>query len=478
MNKQLILRVLQKVDNFKDLERNVYQLICKMTREVLEELLTIIDEILMKSRDKEVLEHKDIKKRELKTLFGTIKLERRYYEDLNGNYHFLLDEYLGLPKNDRQSPALKETSFKLVKELSYRKTAEKLEETLDVSTSHSTIHKWVQDLGERIRKKREQKRKRLFDFGLVPESNKKRKEVNHLYTEVDGIHVSLQREEKDRGEIKLGICYEGWEKKHPMSDEYLVINKGVFGGVFDSDVFWEDVTTYLYENYQFNCESVTLLNGDAAPWIAKGVEFIPDITAWSLDSFHWNQKIRELLGRSKFVPDVYKAIRKNDKELLIEVLNKAESYRRKKKDKKKVRKLKKYLINHWVNIQSFEDRDIDVAEDMRGMGTIESNIDKILGIRVKNQGMSWTKPGLKNIAALIIADRNNELEFKINQKDWEFKELPIKESKQKIRKDNTRDESEVISASMPALKGPDADKYWAKVLKILGSWETHNPAVI
>jgi len=64
---------------------------------------------------------------------------------------------------------------------------------------------------------------------------------------------------------------------------------------------------------------------------------------------------------------------------------------------------------------------------MIGIVTTESNIDKRLVIRVNNQNVSWTKEGLKNTLTLIIADRNNELEFKISQRDGEYKELSVKE---------------------------------------------------
>lgn len=478
MNKNYILRIIQDVDNFKDLEQEIFKTICQKAQKTLKEVLIIIDDKLMELRNKDVLKNKDTKKREIKTMFGVVELKRRYYKDINGDYHFLLDEYLGIPENERQSPALKEIALKLVKDLSYRKSAEKIEKIIDVKTSHSTIHNWVQKLGKKIRRKKEEKRKNLFQAGLIPGNNEPRKVVNHLFMEVDGVHVNLQREEKDKGEIKIGICYEGWEKKHPMSDEYITVKKNVFGGVFKSDIFWEEATTHLYENYQFNSETVTLLNGDGAPWIGKGIELIPDITAWSLDDFHWNRKIRQLLGRSRFVPGVYQAIREDNKKRLVEVLNKAKSYRQKKKDKNKIEELKKYLLKHWKNIKSFEDRDIDLPEDMRGMGAIESNVDKILVVRVKNEGMSWTIEGLKNLAAIIIADRNNELELMINRSNWEFKETPVRKGNRILHTEPSRDESEVISASMPALRGPDSGKDWIEILRALGSWETNNPAVI
>lgn len=479
MKIELIISIIQEVDNFKDLERKLFEFICLKTIKALEETLLLIDEKLKEERDKEVLKNKGFRKRKIKTLFGVIELKRRYYKDSNGDYHYLLDEYLGIPANDRQSPALKEVAFELIQDLSYRKSAEKVEEILGVSTSHSTIHNWVQDLGERIRRKRAEKRERLFEAGLLPESDKKREEVDHLFMEVDGVHISLQREEKDRGEIKIGIFYQGWEKKHPMSDEFLVADKRVFGGLFASDVFWQEATTNLYENYHFDSNSITYLNGDAAPWIVRGPEIMPSITAWSLDGFHWNRKIIKLLGRSRYVPKVYQAIRADDKEMLVQVLNKAKSYRKKKKDKKKVEDLKEYLLEYWENIKPFEKRGIEVPDEMRGMGAIESNVDKILVVRVKNEGMSWTIEGLKNLVALIIAARNNELEFKINKRDWEFKELPeIKEGNRSLQTEPSRDELEVISASMPALEGPMAGKDWTDGLREIGSWETNNPAVL
>jgi len=76
------------------------------------------------------------------------------------------------------------------------------------------------------------------------------------------------------------------------------------------------------------------------------------------------------------------------------------------------------LLEYWENIKSFEERGINVPDKMRGMGAIESNVDKILVVTVKNEGMSWTIERLKNLVALIIAARNNELEFKINKRDW------------------------------------------------------------
>jgi len=160
--KECIYMILENVDNFKELEEEIYQLVCSLVIEKIKEVLKEIDDVIKDSRDKEIFEIKDMKERTIKTLFGSITIKRRYYEDPQGNYHYLLDEYLNLPSNDRQSPDLKEAAIKLIKDESYRKSAQKIEELLGVSTSHSAIHNWVQKLGEKIKKESQKKSDNLF----------------------------------------------------------------------------------------------------------------------------------------------------------------------------------------------------------------------------------------------------------------------------------------------------------------------------
>jgi len=68
--------------------------------------------------------------------------------------------------------------------------------------------------------------------------------------------------------------------------------------------------------------------------------------------------------------------------MLVQVLNKAESYLKKENDKKKVEELKNFLLK---NIKSLEERGIDVPAEMHRVGV---NVYKILLIRIKNEGMS------------------------------------------------------------------------------------------
>lgn len=68
----------------------------------------------------------------------------------------------------------------------------------------------------------------------MPAGNGEKKETKYLFTEADGTYINLQKEDKKRGEIKLGITYETGQKRHPISKEHKLVNKKYYGGVFDS----------------------------------------------------------------------------------------------------------------------------------------------------------------------------------------------------------------------------------------------------
>jgi len=468
MLKESILMVLQNSDDFKELEEKIYKLICETVRNKLKEVLELIDEEIMKNRDKEVFKNKDKKSRTIKTIVGPIELERRYYRDIQGNYHFLLDEYLNIPDYDRQSPGLKEAAIMMIKDMPYRKSAEKIEDLLKVSVSHSAIHNWVQDLGEKIAKEEDKKRHELFEFGAIPEGNHERQDVGHMFIEADGIHLHLQKEEKSSGELKLSMSYRGWEKRHPSSEEYRLTLKKYYGGVFESNKFWEQTSAKMYEYYSFDKDAVTVLNGDGANWVSSGQDYIPAISTRLLDSFHWSRKIYRCLGRSSYIPKIYDAIEDYDKEALKDYLDEARSYRKKKKDKKKVDELETYLLNHWEGLKDYREKDLNLPDNVRGMGAMESNIDKVLANRMKKRGMRWSKAGARNLAKIIIADKNNELEDKMAQINWDIEKDKIEKEYRTVKDKISSNKNQVKRGKMPVLNGPFSGKDWTKSLRNIG----------
>lgn len=479
---ELNLRILQNETNFKDLEKKIFKIVCKQAREILKRLLEKIDEIIMESRDKDKFDNKDIKKRTLDTLFGEVTIKRRYYKDSNDDFRFLLDEYLNIPANKRQSPALKEIALDLVTELPYRKAADKIENILETSTSHSSIFNWVQKEGSKLAKEAETKQHDFFNDGLIPDDKYgDRKEIEHLFVEADGIHIPLQEDDKEKGELKLCMSYQGWERRHPMSDEYNLTGKKYYGGIFSSDELWKETAAEIYEDYSFTNGSISVLCGDGADWITTGREYIPQVKVRYLDKYHLNKNLFKKLGRSKFIPKLLDNIKENDIDKLRENLKKARQYRHKKTDKEKVDRLKKYLLKNWGFIQNKkQDQRIEklgLPEDIRGLGAMESNIDKVLANRFKKRGMRWSREGARNLAKIIIADRNNTLEKHLDKVNWEFKTDDLNKAYNTVQKKYSRSESEVLKVTMPALKGPKSGQDWVKGLKNISDPMINNPII-
>jgi len=89
--------------NFHTLEQIIFNLSRKIGQEILEELLQLIDDRLMAERERGKLSHQGKRLRYLTTLLGDITFYKRLYQDKGGKYHYLLDEKLGLAKNQRVS---------------------------------------------------------------------------------------------------------------------------------------------------------------------------------------------------------------------------------------------------------------------------------------------------------------------------------------------------------------------------------------
>ncbi len=475
MNSKAIINIIQSSKNFKEIEEKIFVYAMKKAREICKKVLELMDDRLMEERDKEELEVHEKRSRCLDTLIGPIEFERRYYKKAEGGYTHLLDDFLGIPTNARVSPAIKAKALKGVKDLTYRKTADMIEQMLDIPISHNAIHDWVQEIGKKIRQEKEQETEHFYATGEIPEKKQQAIKAEHLFLEADGVFINIQgEEEKSSTELKIALSYLGWEERRKFSGEYEVKSKKVFGGVVDSDELWRQSSVGLLKNYELEENEVTILSGDAASWIDKAHYYLPYLTCRVLDDYHLQLKITKCLGRSSFTPKLKKALIDHDKEKVIEILDKAESYRKKDKDKKKVDQLRKYILDNWEKIKDFRDRGYCLPDDTRGMGVVESNIDKILANRFKKLGISWSVAGAENLASIIIADRNGELDEMITKEvDWEINQekltaetegyITVKETAAK------KDNQYFYNTIMPVFEGPAAGKCWVKSLKSIAS---------
>jgi hypothetical protein len=96
--------------SFQDLEWALKQEYDRGFAQSVKEALEILDEWILQNRDRSRYKAVDRRERTVQTVIGVaVTFKRRYYLDVEtGQYVFLLDELLGLPKEKQISPALAE----------------------------------------------------------------------------------------------------------------------------------------------------------------------------------------------------------------------------------------------------------------------------------------------------------------------------------------------------------------------------------
>ena len=95
--------------------------------------------------------------------------------------------------------------------LSFRESAEVLEEADFPRVCHATVHAEVRRYGELVEKRLENQRRLVYEFGQELSSPNGKKKVPFLILEVVGLLFWMQGVHGRKQEIKLGVAYEGWE---------------------------------------------------------------------------------------------------------------------------------------------------------------------------------------------------------------------------------------------------------------------------
>jgi hypothetical protein len=296
----------------------------------------------------------------------------------------------------------------------------------------------------------------VYEDGVIPETEGK--VVSHLFIEADGTSIALQREESRRAEVKAGIAYEGWHKVG--RDRYRVKNKTVYSGIMNGERFWDGFCLALAKKYDLSQVGKVIVNGDGASWVKDGAELFGGL--FQLSRFHLKRALNQTLDNSLAL-EVYQACVRGEVDkvdrLLIGVQQKACS-----DEAKEVAQLRSYLLAN-----SFGLRDYRLETDgdgLRGLGAMESNIDKLIANRMKKRGMSWTIKGAQRMSRLISLREMGKLHSWITHKDKVDTQPPREGIRKKISGPG-KDDGEWLKVGLPALHGPHQNRPWAQILRAL-----------
>lgn len=452
--------------SFHYLEQCIFQLAKTIGQHILAEILKFLDNKLQKERKRGALTNCGKRSKYLLALLGNISYDKHLYRDKEGNYHYLLDETLGLKPNQRMS-----THYQRLTGLfsylagSYRNAEAFLKYTLGEAVSHECIRRQVQVQGSAILKEEEN----LFD-SLLQEAIKPvtpfiptTPSSEPLYLEVDGTMIHLQKQDKKKAELKLAIIHRGKEKRYPhgATDAKKLKNKLAHTGLLPGDEFMAQVSLLADAKYQVYDHNLILVGGDGATWIKEGAgDYFPN-SIYQLCPFHLERRLTQVLS--------YSSKRRSHTSLLLkqgevsEAINLLKADREKyPKKAKEIEELITYLINNHEGINTV-DRLKERGLPVDTMGAIEGNIDKILSNRFKKRGMSWSTSGALNLSKI------GQLIINGTWDDWwpKYDDVILKELEPEEKVCLPKEDKYEHSCSLPVLIGPHQDRPWVKQLKEL-----------
>lgn len=219
--------------SFKELEKNIFDFVCELAREITRTMLESYDKELAEERNKKAYRGKGNRRTSIKTVYGEVEYSRRVYQtktkDGQTAHVFLLDQAMQMDKISLISTNLAEKIALTVTECPYRTTAETISQTCGQRISAQGVWNMMQRLGERIEEE---------EIHAVKQMEAGQSEgtcaLPVLFEEMDGVWLHMQDEhhrKMKKQEMKVCTLYEGWgERKrgpqYPVREDHAGGNGG------------------------------------------------------------------------------------------------------------------------------------------------------------------------------------------------------------------------------------------------------------
>lgn len=407
------LMVDEKGVTFKEIEKEIFELVCEAGRELTKDILEKYDQHLHTTRNKSELRDKGCRRSTIKTVYGEVSYDRHVYQTCDEygirHYVYLLDDNLSLNRIGLISENYVELLISSITETSYRNCAERVSETTGLSISHTGVWNVIQTLGEKL----EDDEKELIEA----DKNKKikgSKEVPVLFEEADGVWLNLQGKDRKqrrypKAEMKAAIAYDGWADKG--SGRYSLDGKIVTAGFNKAADFQRIREAMIASEYNLDEVQIRILNGDGASWIKKTRD---KETVFQLDPFHRNKAIRENISRRKAIQDVMELLEKEQIEEMFEYLTIYKDSLTDDVEIEKAENLIRYLSANKEGLLSYKKRGLDMPECPKGlvyknMGTMENHIWSIIARRMKHNHTSWSIKGGNHLAKILAKKCSGKL---------------------------------------------------------------------
>lgn len=409
-------------EKFNEFEEKTWKKLMEQGIKEVQEWFRKIDEILLKSRDKQFLKPKDFKKTTIKCRFGYVEYFRRRYElNINGNktYVYLLDEYLEIANIGQYSQSIVEMVMREIVEKSYRQTAKTINEDTGIYMAHTAARNIVLKVAEKI-KVMEKEKARLYERGELEGTREK----DMIFCEHDGIYFYMQdrknnkekRKERLKREAKIGVIHEGKEARN--TNDKRLINKQIVATIGTAKEFKKLVDVEIGIKYNESKLKRIIVNGDGAGWTHSIVEGAKEI--FQLDMAHIQKKIYDAVKEKEYLKLMQGIVYTSQPEQIFNIIYnyKVElEYDKKEEELNKVIELEEYLKNNEEGLLRYQYRLGFKIEELNqlmdtypSLGTEESQMYCCCRKRMKRNRTSWSLMGAEAMLKVISHIKSNTLE--------------------------------------------------------------------
>ena len=433
-------------------EEESYRIGCEAARREAEERLSRMEEELFAGKPAG-WRVEGWRVRTLVTRFGEVSVRRRLYRDESGKYRFLLDEHLGWEPYRAATPSVTESVVRLASRVPFRDVEETIGELTAGVLSAKSIHSLTQKVGARAEREEVERWKACFERG--EDVGGTERQVEELYTEADGVWIHVQREDRKHYEVKSAIAYEGWTAL--SRDRYGLVGKRVYCHANEGIPFWEGASLEWAKEYDLAGVKRVIVGGDGANWVEAGKgEFARSVM--QLDGFHLARACGRGFGK-ELGRQVYKAIRGGRDEEAVRLIGGADPV-----EGKADQQARKYVSNNVVKGIDWRIQVPDAPEGGRGLGTMESNGDKLVANRMKKRGISWSIRGAQRMAKIIQLRANAQL-TPVCRRQGESNVAASKPHRTfRTSQNGHQSDGQWLQAPIPALSGPHHSRLWVQAL--------------
>ncbi len=328
--------------------------------------------------------------KDIHTLFGWITIKRAYYNCPDCGESLVPYDLASGLGSEQISPGLAKACCMLAVDDSFEQSSRKIEAITGQKVSDNTIERVVYQVGSAAQQEQDQQLQRFLQDKQIPESQSN---PERLYIAVDGTTV---HETDGWHETKVGVIYFEDERK---------TRKSCYVGRFEtSEVFGWHVWLQACKCGFRKAKEVIYL-GDGAPWIRTEHHRHFGRATFIIDWYHACEYVwdcgKKLFGEGTKATEQWVHQRLDllwegwTKKLLDDLKEQRKQYRAAKREA--IDTLVRYISTNedQMRYDVFRAKGYDI-----GSGAVEGACKNVVGKRLKQSGMIWTRLGSSSVLAL------------------------------------------------------------------------------